>query len=204
MNIFYRSCCLAVLAVLAATLAGCATMSYTLVPAGSQQVGNLEFNVSGAWNSVPVMMTPFSREDARVWTRNGVLLDRFFVIPAVKDGQAIFRQAKQSQALPLFHAGMLPNELMELMESSVVKLFGEGNAVVSTDNLRPYRFGDTPGVLFDFAATVAEGPNYKGVVGMINVDGELYVLMYMGADPYYFDRSLSDATAQIQSARVLS
>jgi hypothetical protein len=199
MNIFYRSCCLAALAL---TLAGCETLSYSLVPVGSRQVGNLEFNVAGDWNSVPSMMTPFAREDAQIWTRNGILLDRFFVIPAVKDGEPLFKQAKQSEALPLFRAGMLPNELMELMESSVVKLFGEGNAVVATDNLRPYRFGAIPGVLFDFEATVAEGPNYKGVVGMIKVEDTLYVLMYMGADPYYFDKSLPDATSQIQSARL--
>ena len=199
MNTYYRGCCLAVLTLL---LAGCETMSYTMVPTGSRQAGNLEFNVSNAWNAVPAMMTPFLRDDSQVWTRNGVLLDRFFVIPAVKDGQPLFKQGKQSQALPLFHAGMLPNELMELMESSVVKLFGEGNAVVSTENLRPYRFGETPGLLFDFEATVAEGPNYKGLVGMIKVSGELYVLMYLGADPYYFDKSLPDATAQIQSARL--
>jgi len=199
MNAFHRSCCLAVLAL---TLAGCETMSYSLVPVGARQVGSLEFDVAGAWNSVPRMMTPAARDDTQTWTRNGVLLDRFYVIPAVKEGQPIFKQQDQSEALPTFRAGMLPNELMELMESSVVKLFGEGNSVVSTANLRPYRFGDTPGVLFDFEATIVDGPKYKGVVGMIKSGDELYVLMYMGADPYYFDKTLPDATAQIQSARL--
>lgn len=199
MRMLQRSCCVAVLGL---ALAGCETVSYTMVPVGYRQAGSLEFAVAGDWNSVPRGLTPYAREDAQTYTRNGMLLDRFLVIPAVKDGQPLFRQDKESEALPLFRAGMLPNELVELMESSIVKLFGEGNAVVATDNLRPYRFGETPGVLFDFEATVAEGPSYKGVVGMIKVEGELYVLMYMGADPYYFDRTLPDATAQIQSARL--
>lgn len=199
MNIFYRSCCLAALTL---ALAGCETMSYAMVPTGMRQVGNLEFSVAGAWNTVPAMMTPFMREGAQVWTRNGVLLDRFFVIPGVKDGETVFRQAEKSEALPVYRAGMLPNELMELMESTVVKLFGEGNAVVSTDRLRPYRFGETPGVMFDVEAQVVDSPQYKGVVGMMKSGDELYVIMYLAADPHYFDKSLPDATSQIQSARL--
>ena len=39
-------------------------------------------------------------------------------------------------------------------------------------------------------------------VGMIENGDELYVLMYLGADPYYFDKTLPDATKQIQSARL--
>lgn len=199
MNAFHRSCCLVALALM---LAGCETLSYSLVPAGARQVGSLEFDVSGPWNAVPRTMTPASRDDAQIWTRNGMLLDRFYVIPAVKDGQPLFKQQDQSEALPTFRTGMLPNELMELMESSVVKLFGEGNSVVSTANLRPYRFGETAGILFDFEATIVDGPMYKGVVGMIKTGDELYVLMYLGADPYYFDKTLPDGMAQIQSARL--
>ena len=199
MNAFHRSCCLAALAL---TLAGCETLSYSLVPVGASQVGSLEFDVAGAWNAAPRSMTTASRHDAQTWTRSGVLLDRFYVIPAVKDGQPLFKQQDQSEALPVFLTGMLPNELMELMESSVVKLFGESNSFVSTANLRPYRFGETPGVLFDFEATVVDGPKYKGVVGMIKTGDELYVMMYPGADPHYFDKTLPDAMAQIQSARL--
>jgi hypothetical protein len=58
------------------------------------------------------------------------------------------------------------------------------------------------GVLFDFEATVVDGPKYKGVVGMIKTGDELYVMMYPGADPHYFDKTLPDAMAQIQSARL--
>jgi hypothetical protein len=201
MNAFHRSCCLAALTLL---LAGCETISYSMVPVGARQAGRLEFDVAGAWNSVPAYLTPAAREDTQTWTRNGVLLDRFYVIPAVKEGQPIFKQQEESEALPNFQAGMLPNELMELMESSVVKLFGEGNSVVSTSNLRPYRFGESPGILFDFEATIVDGPKYKGVVGMVENGDELYVLMYLGADPYYFDKTLPDATKQIQSARLRS
>jgi len=199
MNAFHRSCCLAALTLL---LAGCETISYSLVPVGARQVGSLEFDVAGGWNSVPAYLTPAAREGSQTWTRNGVLLDRFYVIPAVKEGEPLFKQQDKSEALPTFRAGMLPNELMELMESSVVKLFGESNSVVSTANLRPHRFGQAPGILFDFEATIVDGPKYKGVVGMVATGGELNVLMYMGADPYYFDKTLPDATKQIQSARL--
>lgn len=199
MNAFHRSCCLAALTLL---LAGCETISYSVVPVGARQAGTIELDVAGPWNAVPAYLTPASREGSQTWTRNGILLDRFYIIPSVKDGETLFKQHEKSEALPTFRSGMLPNELMELMESSVVKLFGEGNSVVSTANLRPYRFGEAPGILFDFEATIVDGPKYKGMVGMIKSGEELYVLMYMGADPYYFDKTLPDATRQIQSARL--
>ena len=41
-----------------------------------------------------------------------------------------------------------------------------------------------------------------GAVGMVKSGDELYVIMYLAADPHYFDKSLSDATSQIQSARL--
>ena len=64
--------------------------------------------------------------------------------------------------MPLFKKDMLPNEIEELTESTFVKYFGEGNAVVTTKNLRPQRFGEYRGVMFDVDATVSDNPKYQG------------------------------------------
>ncbi|MGW8367564.1 MAG: hypothetical protein ACWGPN_02655 [Gammaproteobacteria bacterium] len=192
-----------VLAGLAILASGCATIEpYTLVSHGSRQIGDVEVSVAGVWNNVPDRYLTYARDDAEVWTRDGVLLDRFIVIPGVQDGQPLFRERDESGALPVFHPGMLPHELAELTESSLVKLLGEGTTIVTTDNLRPHRFGEDRGVMFDFTATTRDGPRYRGVVGTIAVAGRLYVLMYLAVDPYYFDKTLPDAIAQIETARV--
>ncbi len=192
-----------VVMIIAIVASGCvAVEQYSLVPHGSRQVGNVVVPVTGAWNKVPGWMLAYARDDAEVWTREGVLLDRFIVIPGVPEGQPIFVQKAESAALPKFQGGMLAHELAELTESSIVKLFGEGNTTVSTDNLRPHRFGEHRGVMFDFDAITSAGPRYRGVVGTVQVDGKLYLLMYLAVYPYYFDKALADATAQIEAARL--
>ena len=200
MNMFRKICWIAAIAMF---VGGCATIEkYSLVSHGTRQVGNVSVSVNGAWNKVPDYMLAYTRDDSEVWTREGILLDRFIVIPDVPDGEPIFVQKKESTALPVFRAGMLPHELAELTESSIVKLLGEGNTVVTTDNLRPHRFGDDRGVVFEFTAITADGPRYRGLVGTITSGDRLTVLMYLAVSPHYFDRTLADATRQIESARL--
>ncbi|MCP4333084.1 MAG: hypothetical protein GY785_10555 [Gammaproteobacteria bacterium] len=97
---------------------------------------------------------------------------------------------------------MLPNELNEFTESSIVKLFGEGGAVVETSNLRPHRFGADKGVMFDLEVKVSDGPDYKGVTGAMIVNEKLYLIIYLGAEPYYYEKTLDEATEIIQTSFV--
>jgi hypothetical protein len=185
----------------AALLTGCA--SYSLVPSGTATVGGLQLTPGSAWNQVPGSALPLAREGSVVWTQDGLTLDRLVIIPAVPDGEPLFRDRKGHAALPAFHATMLPNELEELMESSLVKLLGEGNASVRTANLRPHRYGEDRGVLLDLEASVTDGPDYKGLAGAFVAADNLYVMFYLAAVPYYYEKHLGDAEAIIQGARLL-
>ena len=75
---------------------------------------------------------------------------------------------------------------------------------MSTSNLRPHRFGEHRGVLFNVSATVSESPEYKGTVGAFIVDDHLYIMWYVAADPYYYEKHRTQAEAIIQSARVVT
>ena len=186
---------------LAALLAGCVA-GYTAIPAGPAQVEAIQLTVGSPWNQLPAAQTPFARKGAQAWTRDGVLLDRLLIIPAVPDKEPIFKERDKAAALPRFRADMLPNELVQLTESSLVKLLGEGGTIIKTANLRPTRFGERPGILFDISGTPAEGPTYKGLAGAFIADQKLYVLIFLGADPYYYDKHLGEAQAVIASARL--
>ena len=124
------------------------------------------------------------------------------IIPAVPSGESLFKTSASDQALPVFQADMLPNEIEELTESSLVKLFGEGGAIVETANLRPHRYGDNNGILFDLNVAVSDGPNYKGLVGAFVVAEQLYLIFYLGAEPYYYEKHLDEALVIIKGARV--
>jgi len=98
---------------------------------------------------------------------------------------------------------MLPNEIEELVESTLVKYFGEGNATVSTANLRPQMFGNDRGVMFDVAASLSDSPDYKGTIGAFVVDEKLYSVWYIAADPHYHEMHSAAADAIIKSAMVV-
>ena len=88
--------------ILAATLTmtACATQSYTLVPPGTVNVGDLQVSAQQSWNKAPAG-TGASRKATEIWTRDGLLLDRLIMIPAVPDGEPIFHTRDKQAALPV-------------------------------------------------------------------------------------------------------
>jgi len=181
-------------------LAGCVTTTYTLVTPGIVAVQGLRLQAGSGWNRVPDFSLPSARKGSETWTQDGLLLDRLVITPAIPDGQPILISRDESAALPVFRADMLPNELEELIESSMVKIFGEGQSVVSTENLRPKLFGNNQGVMFDLSATVTDSPEYRGVVGAFIANDQLYLMYFIGAVPHYYDKHIREAEAVIQSA----
>jgi hypothetical protein len=185
---------------LGSLLGGC--VAYTAVAPGQSSFGSLQVTTSQAWNQAPAAATPAARKGSKVWTQDGLLLDRLIFIPAVPSGEAIFRVKSKDQALPVFKADMLPNEIEELTESSIVKLFGEGQVSVETKNLRPHKFGASAGFLFDMQVAVSDGPDYGGITGAFVSGDQLYLVLYLGAQPYYFDKHRDEALAIIRGASI--
>jgi hypothetical protein len=193
-----------ILLVLMASISGCALPAYSLVSVGPNEIEDMQVQAGGGWNRAPVAFTPNAHDGAQTWTQDGPLLDRLVFIPGVPDGEALLTVDDDSAALPVFRKDMLPNELEELMESTIVKLFGEGNAAVNTSNLRPQMFGDNRGVMFDMQAKVTESPDYRGTVGAFIANDELYLMFYLAAEPNYYGKHESAATAIIESAQMVA
>jgi hypothetical protein len=183
-------------------VSGC--VSFKAMGPGDLTYSGLTVETRIAWNQAPREITRLSRNDSKTWTQDGVLLDRIIIIPGVPSGEPIFRQTSSSLALPMFQANMLPNEIEELTESSIVKLFGEGGVVVETRKLRPQRFGDDKGIMFDIEVGVSDGPDYKGVAGALIVNEKLYLILFLAAEPYYYQKHLDKAMDVIMSARVIA
>ena len=182
-----------------AILAGCVA-PFALVTPGVVAVSDLNVQAGSGWNDAPIHQRQYARKDSAAWTKDGLLLDRLVFSPAVPDGEPLLLSRQKTAAMPVFRADMLPNELEELVESSIVKFFGEGQAVVNTENLRPHRFGENRGVLFDLSATVTESPEYKGLVGAFVANDKLYVMYFLGATPHYYGKHIAEAEAIIRSA----
>jgi len=184
---------------IALILSGC-VQQYSLIRTGVNTVGQLQVTASADWNQAPSHSTPSARSDSRTWTKDGLILDRLMLISGVKDGETILKPADKTTALPVFRADMLPNEIEELVESSIVKLYGEGSASVSTSNLRPQGFGEYGGFMFDLAGAVSESPDYRGLAGAFVDEDELFLMIYLAADPNYFDKHKAEVETLIKSA----
>lgn len=187
---------------LLATLAGCVT-GYTLVQPGPNSAGQLQVIAGGGWNLAPPTLMAGARKGSQTWTQDGLALNRLVLIPGVADGETLLVDRTDTAALPPFRKDMLPNEIEELVESTLVKYFGEGNATVSTANLRPQTYGDQRGMMFDISAQVSDSPDYRGTIGAFVADEKLYTVWYLAADPYYYDRHSAAAEAIIKSAKMV-
>ena len=191
-----------VVALTAGLIGACAPSGYQSVLPGVNSLGVLQVNADAGWNLAPAYATPRTTSESQTWTKDGLLLDRLILIPAVKDGESLFVSSDPAAALPPFRADMLPNEIEEMTESTIVKLFGEGNAAVSTEKLRPWRFAEHRGVMFDISVKVTESPDYRGMVGAFIVDEKLYMILFLAATPHYFDKHVANAEALIKGAQI--
>jgi len=187
-------------AILLLCVAGCASNPFTLQPPGETSVGALKIDVSGSWNLLATDAKALPPK--AIWTRDGLNLDRMLIYADVADGQTLFKERDKGAALPKFQADMLPNELVAFTESYLSKMFGEGQAIVESSNLRPQRYGQINGIGFDVAIAPAETAYYKGTVGAFVADQKLYLMIYIGADPYYYDKHRAAAQQMIASAHL--
>ena len=181
-------------------LTACAS-SYTLVSDGSVTVGDLRIQAGPGWNQAPKFEIPWARRSTQTWTRDGMPLDRLIIIPRLFDGESIFFPNEDIE-YPVFKANMTPAQIQALVIASLELAQGPNPAVVNTDNLRPYRFGNESGVLFDFGVIVHDGPEYAGTAGAFVANERLYLLYFVAAVPYYFDKHIGAAEAVIRSARL--
>jgi hypothetical protein len=181
-------------------LSGC--VSYSAVMPGTVSYNGLNVKTSQAWNLAPGAVSPASRSESRVWTQDGILLDRILFIPGVPGGETLFKPGSSDQALPAFRSDMLPNEIEELTESSIARLFPKGEVSVETHNLRPHRYADNQGFLFDMEILLTDGPDYGAIAGGFVADSKLYLIVFLGAKPYYFEKHRDEVLAIIRGASI--
>lgn len=170
-------------------LAGCG--GYGMVAPGQVSLGAMSVEPVSAWNK------PGGKTGGRVvWTQQGIYLDRITFIDGIRDGKPLFAFGKRAE-FGLFRAAMLPNEVMELTESSLAKL--HNSALVETGGLRPAPFGGAPGFRFDYHYVSAMDVPMKGLAAGAVVEGRLYLILYEAPETHYFEAGLPEAEAVIQS-----
>lgn len=178
---------------------GCA--QYSLVGPGSQEVGGvLLIDTPIAWNRIPAALAPSKR--AEVWTVDGTLLDSITFYTGIKDGEPLTRRKKAPDGteFAVFKSDMLPNEIIEIVESTMVKV--SGTPLIETYNLRPVTFAGGPGFQFEYTFVSADEVERRGFAMGAVRDGELYLVLYLAARIHYYEAYLADVQRILESAHL--
>ena len=174
---------------------------YSLVRVKEVRVGDNSLAVTPPreWNKISASLFTDIRtvED---WTQNGPYLDGISFVTGLKDGKAlVYQRSRDDRQVPKFRANMTPPEIAAIIES----LFRvRGGAVdFTTTALAPRPFLGASGFQFDYEHLDSDEVRRKGrAVGAV-IDGKLYLILLDAARSHYYNASLPDFEAIVNSAR---
>jgi hypothetical protein len=134
------------------------------------------------------------------WTQNGPYLDGISFVTGLKDGKAlVYQRSRDDRQVPKFRSNMTPPEIAAIIES-LYRVRG-GSVDFKTVSLAPRPFLGTNGFQHDFEHLDGDEVRRKGrAVGAI-IDGRLYLILYDAAQSHYYNASLPDFEAIVNSAR---
>jgi hypothetical protein len=182
------------LVLLLAALGGCA--SYAVVESGPQKVKAITVTPSQEWNKVPPMLAP---GHLPTWTSDGVSLNTIAFISEIEDGKTLI-DAPAKEEFPVFRSDMLPTEIVELIESTIAKLYQ--GTIAESGQLRPLTLGGVTGFEYRFGFVGQDKlPRQTYVAGAVK-DGKLHVILYQAARMHYFDRHIESVAQMVTTAEI--
>lgn len=168
------------IAAIAFSLTGCAT--YEAVNSGTTA------NVGGDVSVDPqVAWAKLARPNisSSLWTIDGLGLDELYFFTDVKSGQPLVKVKSDDKktANLLYNDTMLPNDVMDLMASTLEAL---GYQQVHASGLAPAPFGKTTGFRFNLDFSTQSGLEMKGTALAAQRGPKLDVILFTAPNEYYF------------------
>ncbi len=182
-------------------LTGCVSTQFETVEDPTTAIEKLQVNTTDLkWNRAPGTAIGHLPKGSQLWTRDGLLLDQVQLIGPIGHEQAIYVSNNESLVFPTYRKKMLPNEIKELVVSTLTKRYGSGSLVEGL-NLRPHRVDGERALMFDITVVSSERPRLKGVVSAVKFEDKLYLMVYIAAGLHYHEKHAGVAAALMDSAR---
>jgi hypothetical protein len=171
-------------------------------PGRKTAAGVYSLNTDVAWSAR-------SQGPSEFWTIDGPALQAVFFFPPVADGEPLFGVQTKQETLAPFRKGMSPNEIMELVANTMMRLAETqpyvgpyaGNRV-ETSGLEPFAFGDAGGFRFETQYLSINGLEYRGILfGAVRKD-KLHLIAYTGTRAHYFPKYQRTVEHMLASVRV--
>lgn len=185
---------LLMLAVIALVMTACSSGGPLVKPGPNTAGSRLSIDSDMEW-------TRFSGSRYQVWTMDGELLNRLYLIPAVREGEHVFLVSRQSRRRPdgaFFHSGARADEIRDLI---VDGLAAAGAINVRVENLRPATFGEHEGVRFEIRLTNEEGLEYQAMAAAFEHDRTLALALFIATSEYYYPRDAAKVDRMLGTLR---
>ena len=176
-------------ALLLSVVGACATIN-EVPPAKKHTIGGiLSVEAARSWNAMKT-------DRGELWTLNGFALDRMAFITKVADGEPVYKRAS-GQHPPTFRAGMTATDIVDLYEAM---LTSSGYSQIDVGNLHPASVSGQDAFRFDYTAFNNDGLAKRGIVlGFIDSEKGLNLVLYEAAAEHYYEASLGEAEKVLAS-----
>lgn len=138
---------------------------------------------------------------SELWTIDGPDLNLLRIYSRIRPGEHVFQRARRRASQPdgpWFRPDMRADELRDLVLDGLRE---EGAAQIDSDRLRPHRFGDVPGLRFDFAMSSPAGLRYRGTAAAAVRAGQLTVVLWYAPTEYYYGRDIDAVNRMLDGLR---
>jgi hypothetical protein len=184
------------LALLAALLAGCATGGGPLVKTGPNPAGGrLTIDSEMEW-------TRFAAARYQLWTIDGPLLNRLYLVPRVREKEFIFLGERQTKRRPdgaFYQRGLRADELRDLILDG---LRAVGAVNLEARDLRPANFSGRDGLRFEFSMANEEGLKYQGMAAAFEHEKGLALAIFLAPSEFYYPRDEAKVAKMLGTLRL--
>jgi len=190
-------------AALAATLLTACASAPPLVPAGKLTVASAySVNLDRNWSDVSKLFYNRSQK-VRILSIDGIWLNRLYVSDGLSSSDPLMvnmmKGDNKNHIAPRGKSGMSLSEQMEFVAASVSELDYQK---VETRNPQPVAIGNNRGVRFEFTARTTDGLNIRGLAQAVSDKNLSYYIVYIAPEEHYYDASLSNVKAAMDSVKL--
>lgn len=187
---------IALVCAIVALLAACGGAGGPLVKPGPNPAGG------GLLIDSQMEWTRFSGSRFQLWTIDGPLLNRLYLVPTVREKEFIFLGQRQTKRRPdgaFYKRGLREDELRDVILDG---LRAVGAVNLQPQDLRPARFGARDGLRFEFSMANEEGLKYDGMVAAFEHDKGLALAIFMAPTEFYYPRDAEKVSTMLDTLRL--
>lgn len=151
-------------------------------------------NLQKTWSTVSLFNL---NREVKYLTIDGPLLNNFYLTEGLAVGRSLVRSPLKSRPMPIVKSDMSETELAEFVVDTVAAFGYEG---VSSQNLRPAKFGTADAVRFDLTAKTDAGLVIQGTAQVALVGKKVHVMLFLAPGEHFYPTLLGEVDHIFASA----